>query len=231
MTVGTDGRLYVAGDATWDPTLMAVSTGDGPATAPPAVGAIFTGATASCTPATWYRPPSTVQRHWINAATGKTIAQGDSYRPPSNMLGHLVQCVEVASLPWIQTPLTSFSDPVMVRGGFAVSGELLEQSPTTPLVLPRRITANATTTIVSRPVTTRAGQQARVTVKAYRTGTARPARSRDWTLIRRAGAVKVRVHSGHNLTFEVRIKAPRTKEYARLLMGRVYAVEVANSKR
>jgi hypothetical protein len=231
MTVGTDGRLYVAGDATWDPTLMAISTGKGPATTPPAVGAIFTGATASCTPATWYRSASSAQRYWINAATGETIAQGDTYRPPSSMLGHLVQCVEVATLPWIQTPLTSFSDPVTVRGGFAVSGELLEQSPATPLVLPRRITANATTTIVSRPIMTKAGQKARVTVQAYRTGTARPARSRDWTLVRRAGAVKVRVHSRHNLTFEVRVKAPRTTKYAPLVMGRVYAVEVGNSKR
>jgi hypothetical protein len=98
-------------------------------------------------------------------------------------------------------------------------------------VLPRRITANATTTIVSRPIMTKAGQKARVTVQAYRTGTARPARSRDWTLVRRAGAVKVRVHSRHNLTFEVRVKAPRTTKYAPLVMGRVYAVEVGNSKR
>ena len=224
ITVGTDGRIWSGGD-TYDNRLMAVSTGSGPAATPPEITTLFVGATGTCNPATWTGDATVVRRYWTNAATGEVLGQGDTYAPGASMQGQVVQCHEVATLPWVQTPLTTDSGAAIVRGRYATSGASNQQSPSKPLTLPKRIKASGTTTIVSKPITTTAGQRATVTVTATHTGTSTPAKARHWSLVRQNGSVRVRVHSRRALTLLVSVKAPRKGRYAPLRIARVYRVE------
>lgn len=222
--LGTDGRVYVAGTSS-DPRIMAISTGDGPAETPPSISSAFTGAPSHCAPASWSQTPSSVTHYWVDAATGKVLAAGDTFTPGNAMLGRSIQCVEQASLTWVTTPLTSTSDALTVHGGYAASGALLEQAGVNPLDLPRTIAAKGKTVLVNAPLLTNAGQRASVAVRAYRSGTARPAPTRAWTLQREAGTVAVSVHTRRALTFEVSVRAPRTATHAPLRVHRVYRVE------
>lgn len=225
ITVGTDGRIWSGGDPT-DNRLMAVSTGSGPAATPPTINAtVFAGATATCSPAIWSGNATVVRRYWTNAATGEVLEQGNTYAPPAAMVGQVIQCHEVATLPWVQAPLTADSVTVTVRGRYAASGALMQQSPTKPVTLPERITAKGTTTIMSKPITTVAGQRASVTVTATVTGTATPAKADQWSLVRRNGAVKVKLHTRKPLTLLVSVNAPGKGRYAALRIARVYRVE------
>jgi streptogramin lyase len=225
ITVGTDGQIW-SGGAYNDNRLLAVSTGSGPAEAPPSLGAsVYVGVVATCSPATWAGTATVVRRYWTNAATGKVLAQGDTFTPGSDLQSQMIQCTEVATLPWVEAPLTATSSPAMVRRRYSTSGAMREQSPTKAFALPDRIAAKGTTTLVPTAVMTTAGQRATVTVTATHTGSAKRAQAKEWTLLRRNGAVKVRVHTKRPLTLLVGVKAPRKGKFAPLEMTRVYRIE------
>lgn len=114
MTIGPDGQVYVGGDNYWDYRILRVSTGSSPAVKKPWVQGAFVAQGANCIAAQWYRPPSKVNRYWIDADTGKRLGSGDSLWLGMDLDGTNISCVEQATLPWLKTPVISVSDPVEV---------------------------------------------------------------------------------------------------------------------
>ncbi|MGY6217394.1 Vgb family protein [Methylolobus aquaticus] len=117
---GPDGQIYLGGDD-FDYRIWAFSTGVSPATSSPQIsGQPRLNNLIECTGGTWPTGATGQSLSWRDATTGRMLEGSwtSAYVLPLNdprLVGHYVQCVQTAALPWVGVPLSAVSTPVKVQ--------------------------------------------------------------------------------------------------------------------